>query len=179
MKKQRAFTHEGAAEVPEVYRCYQCLTCTLGCPVAFAMDLYPHEIVKYVQLGARDKVLNSSALWTCASCETCATRCPNEIEIVQLMDCLRRMAIAEKRAREKGPILNRVFLDAIRKRGRIHEISLIVDLKRKTGELFRLDKDEMRLGLAMLRRGKLKLLPTRIKETNVMKRLFSHVEKKR
>jgi heterodisulfide reductase subunit C len=176
MKRQRAFTHKVAAEVPAIYRCYQCLTCTLGCPVAFAMDLYPHEILKYIQLGARDKVLNSSALWTCASCETCATRCPNEIEIVQLMDCLRRMAIAEKRARERGPILNHVFLDAIRKNGRIHELSLIVDLKRKTGRLFRLDKDEIRLGLAMFRRGKLKLLPTKIKGIDVIQRLFSRLE---
>ncbi|MEJ2068034.1 MAG: 4Fe-4S dicluster domain-containing protein [Deltaproteobacteria bacterium] len=86
MKKDLAFTRTVADEVPEVYRCYQCLTCTLGCPLASAMDLYPHEILKYVQLGAKDTVLKASTLWVCASCEACATRCPQEIEIVQLMD---------------------------------------------------------------------------------------------
>ena len=177
MKRERGFTHKVTETIPEISHCYQCLTCTLGCPVAFAMDLYPHEIVKYVQLGAKEKVLDSSTLWVCASCETCATRCPNEIEIIQLMDLLRRMAVEERKVKEKGPIFNRVFLDAVRKKGRIHELSLVVDLKRKTGQLFRLNKDEMRLGLDMFRHGKLKLLPSRIKQTDIMKRVFSRLEK--
>ena len=78
---------------------------------------------------------------------------------------------------EKGPVLNDVFLEAIRKKGRVHEFSLVLDLKRKTGELLRLDKDEMRLGFEMFRHGKLKLLPSKIKETDVMTRLFSRLEK--
>lgn len=179
MKKDLVFTRTVAAEVPEIYRCYQCLTCTLGCPLAFAMDLYPHEILKYVQLGVKEKVLGASTLWTCASCETCATRCPNEIEIVKLMDLLRRMAVEEGAVTDKGPVLNDVFLEAIRQRGRVHELSLILDLKRKTGGLLRLDKDEMKLGMALFRHGKLRLLPSRIKETDVMKRLFARLEEER
>ena len=177
MKKDLAFTRTVADEVPEVYRCYQCLTCTLGCPLASAMDLYPHEILKYVQLGAKDTVLKASTLWVCASCEACATRCPQEIEIVQLMDLLRRMAKEEGAVTEKGPVLNDVFLEEIRKKGRVHELSLILDLKRQTGEFLRLDKAEMRLGLALFRRGKLKLLPSRIKETDTMQKLFSRLDK--
>jgi heterodisulfide reductase subunit C len=179
MKKDLAFTRTVADEVPEIYRCYQCLTCTLGCPVAFAMDMYPHEIVQYIQLGAKEKVLGASTLWVCASCEACATRCPQEIEIVKLMDLLRRMAVEEGAVTEKGPLLNDVFLEAIRKKGRVHELSLILDLKRATGELLRLDKDEIRLGLAMFRHGKLKLLPSRIKEAEAMKRLFARLEEER
>jgi heterodisulfide reductase subunit C len=177
MKKDRAFTRTVADEVPEIYRCYQCLTCTLGCPLSFAMDLYPHEILKYVQLGAKEKVLGASTLWVCASCEACATRCPNEIPIVKLMDLLRRMAQEEGTVTEKGPVLNRVFLEAIRKKGRVHELSLILDLKRRTGGLFTLDTDEIRLGIEMFRHGKLKILPTKIQETDVMQRLFSRLEK--
>ena len=177
MKKDLSFTRMVADEIPEIYRCYQCLTCTLGCPLASAMDMYPHEIMQYVQLGAREKVLKASTLWVCASCEACATRCPQEIEIVQLMDLLRRLAKEEGVVTEKGPVLNDVFLEAIRKKGRVHELSLILDLKRKTGELLRLDRDEIRLGFEMFRHGKLKLLPSRIKETEDMKKLFSHLEK--
>ena len=177
MKKDLAFIRTVKDEVPEINRCYQCLSCTLGCPLASAMDLYPHEILKYVQLGAREKVLKASTLWVCASCEACATRCPQEIEIVTLMDLLRRLAMEEGAVTEKGPVLNDVFLEAIRKKGRVHEFSLVLDLKRKTGELLRLDKDEMRLGFEMFRHGKLKLLPSKIKETDVMTRLFSRLEK--
>lgn len=180
MMQERDFIRKVTEEVPELYRCYQCLTCTLGCPVAFAMDLFPHEIVKYVQLGEKEKVLGSSTLWICASCETCATRCPNEIEIVKLMDVLRRMAVNERLVKEgeKGHVLNRIFLDGIRKRGRIHELSLIVDLKRKTGELLRPNKEEMKLGFEMFRHGKLKLLPSKIREIGAIQRLFSRLEKK-
>lgn len=178
MKKDRAFARKVMDEIPGVSRCYQCLTCTLGCPVAFAMDLYPHEILANVQLGAKAKVLRASTLWVCASCETCATRCPNEIEIVKLMDLLRRMATEEGMVTEKGPIFNNVFLDPIRKKGRQHELSLIINLKIKTGGLPRLSLDEMKLGLAMFRHGKLRLLPTKIQETDVMQRLFSRLEKK-
>jgi heterodisulfide reductase subunit C len=140
------------------------------------MDLYPHEILRYCQLGLKDKVLCSSAIWVCASCETCATRCPNEIEIVTLMDLLRMMAAKEGMVKAQGAIVNDVFLHEIRKRGRVHELSLILDLKRRTGELFKLDKDEIKLGLKMFRLGKLKLLPTRIKEADITKKLFSRLE---
>lgn len=177
MKKDLAFIRTVKDKVPEINRCYQCLTCTLGCPLASAMDLYPHEIMQYIQLGAREKVLKASTLWVCASCEACATRCPQEIEIVHLMDLLRRLATEEGVVMEKGPVLNDVFLEAIRKKGRVHELSLILDLKRRTGGLFKLDKDEIRLGIEMFRHGKLKLLPSRIKETEAMKKLFSRLEK--
>jgi heterodisulfide reductase subunit C len=177
MKQDPDFIRKVADEIPEVNRCYQCLTCTLGCPLAFAMDLKPHEILRYVQLGVKEKVLRASTLWLCASCETCATRCPQEIEIVKVMDLLRRIAVEEGMVTEQGPQVNDVFLNEIRKKGRVHELSLVLDLKRKTGELLRLNKDEMRLGLAMFRHGKLKLLSTKIQETDVMQRLFSHLEK--
>jgi heterodisulfide reductase subunit C len=177
MKQDPDFIRKVADEVPEVNRCYQCLTCTLGCPLASAMDLYPHEILKHVQLGEKKKVLRASTCWICASCETCATRCPNEIPIVKLMDLLRRMAVTEGVVTEQGPQVNDVFLDEIRKRGRVHELSLILDLKRRTGGFFKIDPDEIRLGLGMFRHGKLKLLPTKIKETEAMKKLFSRLEK--
>ena len=78
---------------------------------------------------------------------------------------------------EQGPTVNDAFLAAIRKKGRVHEISLIVDLKRRTGGLFKIDPDEIRLGIGMFRHGKLKLLPTKIKETEAMKKIFSRLEK--
>jgi len=49
-----------------VDRCYQCMTCSLGCPVSFSMDMQPNQIVRLTQLGLRDEVLQSSAIWICA-----------------------------------------------------------------------------------------------------------------
>jgi heterodisulfide reductase subunit C len=73
--------------------CYQCRKCTNGCPVTFAMDLYPDEVIRMVILGQRERVLNCDTVWVCAACETCTTRCPNDIKIAELMDCLKEMAV--------------------------------------------------------------------------------------
>ena len=42
--------------------CYQCGKCTAGCPVAYAMDLPPHEVVRLVQLGRQEEVLSSHTI---------------------------------------------------------------------------------------------------------------------
>ena len=179
MKKDSDFIRKVAKEVPEVNRCYQCLTCTLGCPLAFAMDLKPHEILKYVQLGDKEKVLGAATCWMCASCETCATRCPNEIPIVKLMDILRQESVKEGKVKEQGPKINDAFLAEIKYLGRVHELALIIDLKRRTGGLFKINPDEIRLGAGMFRHGKLKILPKKIKDTKTMKKLFSRLEKQK
>ena len=69
--------------------CYQCRKCTNGCPVTFAMDLYPDEVIRMVILGQRERVLNCDTVWVCAACETCTTRCPNDVKIAELMDRLK------------------------------------------------------------------------------------------
>jgi heterodisulfide reductase subunit C len=178
-KKDSDFMRRVAEEVPEVNRCYQCLTCTLGCPLAFAMDLKPHEILKYVQLGDKEKVLGASTCWMCASCETCATRCPNEIPIVKLMDLLRQESVKEGKVKEQGPKINDAFLAEIKYLGRVHELALIIDLKRRTGGLFKINPDEIRLGAGMFRHGKLKLLPKKIKDTKAIKKIFARLEKQK
>jgi len=66
--------------------CFQCRKCTNGCPVAFAMDLLPDQIIRMVLLGQRDAALSCSSIWICIGCETCTTRCPNKIKIAELLD---------------------------------------------------------------------------------------------
>jgi len=60
-----------------VQRCFYCLRCSAGCPAAYAMDYTPAQILRLVQLGQKDTLLHSSAIWLCIGCETCGTRCPN------------------------------------------------------------------------------------------------------
>jgi len=80
---------------------------------------------------------------------------------------------------EQGPKINDAFLAAIKYLGRVHELALIIDLKRRTGGLFKINPDEIRLGAQMFRHGKLTLLPKRIKDTKTMKKLFSRLEKQK
>ncbi|MDY6844813.1 MAG: 4Fe-4S dicluster domain-containing protein [Thermodesulfobacteriota bacterium] len=156
----------------EIFSCYQCFKCSAGCPVSFAMDLLPHQIIRAVQFDLREKVLSSGTIWVCASCETCTTRCPNNIDIAEIMDVLRHKALESNTALKERNVLyfHQAFMDAIRKNGRIHELGMIAAYKMKSRKFF----DDMRLGWEMLKRGKLKLISHKIKEEKEIKRLFEH-----
>ncbi len=161
-------------------RCYQCVACSSGCPVAYAMDHTPHQIIRMAQLGLKDRVLDSSTVWLCASCETCATRCPNEIDIVQFMDTLRKMALREGCTQKTDfPLFHATFLDGIKHGGKIHELSLILRYTLASGDIFRFKKlfKDMILGVKMLLKGKLAILPSKIKGVAEVKRIFQLTEK--
>src|SRR5512139_1225889 len=78
-----------------VQDCYQCQKCSAGCPVVFAMDYKPNQVMQMVSLGMKDRLLSSRTIWVCASCYTCSTRCPNDIDIAKVMDSLRQTALKE------------------------------------------------------------------------------------
>jgi heterodisulfide reductase subunit C2 len=173
---------EGGSGV-KVSACFQCRKCTNGCPVTFAMDLYPDQVMRYIQLGIREPVLNCSTIWVCASCETCTTRCPNEVDIAGAMDFLKQTVVRQKsKAREKKVLtFHQVFLEDIRKRGRIFEAGLMQNYMLKSGEAFSKLKDlsileEMRLGWTMYRKGRLNLLPHGIKGKGEVRELFKERE---
>ena len=56
-----------------VFSCYHCVKCTSGCPLADQFDLTPNQVMRCVQFDD-NRVLESKAIWLCASCHTCATR---------------------------------------------------------------------------------------------------------
>src|SRR5512138_1899000 len=71
-----------------VYLCYQCVKCTSGCPLADEFDLTPNQVLRSLQLGDDERVLNSKTIWLCASCHTCVTRCPQSIDLPRINDQL-------------------------------------------------------------------------------------------
>jgi heterodisulfide reductase subunit C2 len=152
-----------------INRCYQCLTCSLGCPVSFAMDYCPDQIVRMVRLGLKKEVLTSSAIWLCANCETCLARCPNEVQIPGLMDTLRQMSVEEGLATERSvEVFNRIFLKSVERWGRQQELSVMLRFKLKTGDFF----SDVGLGVNMLAKRKLKLGRPTPRSPDAMKQVF-------
>ncbi len=175
----REFSRKISAQVRNLPRCYQCSMCSDGCPVAYAMDYYPNQIIHLVRMGLKEKALQSTAIWICASCETCASRCPNDIDIVHLMDVLRGESLE---AGYKGQVQNiskfhKIFIEQIRKRGRIDEGSLLLSYELKTGDFLSMEKirEEGSLGLEMLRKGKLKLPSRKRYAHTAVKKIFKKV----
>jgi heterodisulfide reductase subunit C2 len=89
----------------KILNCFQCGTCTSDCPVARFSDSYrPRTLIHMAQLGLKDRVLNSDTLWLCAACFTCTDRCPQEVEVANVIRVFRNLAT------EKGCI-PQVFKD--------------------------------------------------------------------
>ena len=73
--------------------CYQCGTCSASCPMSFAMDLLPRQIMRLVQLGLEEEIAESVSNWLCASCLTCTVRCPRGIDLSRVMEALRLLTL--------------------------------------------------------------------------------------
>ena len=134
--------------------CLQCQKCTSGCPVAAMADVKPHEIVRMVQFGQHNELLASKMLWQCTSCQTCATRCPQKVSVAAINDGLRRLSVqAKSPSKSAVPAFNSIFMNAVRKRGRMNEAGLMASFKLRTMRLF---EDMGKLPM-MLWKGKMPL----------------------
>jgi heterodisulfide reductase subunit C len=154
--------------------CFQCKKCSSGCPVAKLAKSRPSEIMRQLHLGAGDELLASDLVWMCASCETCSARCPMGIDVAAVMDALRRLAIERGAPKPEGdvPLFNHAFLKTVETFGRSYEIGMIAAYKLGTGKLMN-DTEKFP---AMLKKGKIALLPPRGSDRKTVKRIFRKVK---
>ena len=113
-----------------IHLCYQCVKCTSGCPVAEFFDWQPNQIMRAVQLGQEDIAFESETPWLCASCQTCSTRCPQELDIAAIMDFLTREAL-ERGYKPQVPVVNvfnEAFMREVRIWGRAYEPGLMAEM---------------------------------------------------
>jgi heterodisulfide reductase subunit C len=139
------------------------------------MDYTPDRLFRMAELGLRRQVLSSRTIWLCSACHTCATRCPNDIDITTVMDTLKEMALQEKiKSRlSVAAIFHRAFLSNLRIFGQLHEASLMAALKLMTLNFF----SDLKLGMAMFRKGKIALVPKRVRGTKEIRKLFREIRK--
>ncbi len=149
----RVLVAEATGQNP--FRCYQCGNCSAGCPMAGRGDMLPHQVFRHLQLGD-DLPLRSLQPWLCVGCQTCAARCPQELDLSLVMDAIRAEAVrrgtvpAEAR---RIALFNRVFLDQILSGGRLKEVELAAMYNLRS-----LDPFQNVLSLpALIKRGKIRL----------------------
>ena len=142
----------------DVNLCYQCGRCAAGCPVAYAMDHTPARLIHAARLGLDNLVLGSRTIWLCASCETCTTRCPQEVDIAGVMDAAKILAVRRGVKPAVGEVrsFHQAALATIRSFGRMWEAGMLVNLKLRTAQYLK----DLELARRMLRKRKLKLLPS-------------------
>jgi len=141
------------------------------------MDIRPNNIIRMIQMGMKREVLGSSAIWLCVSCETCGTRCPNKIDIGALMDTLREMAVEERiPAKEKNiHLLHEAFIQSIKRGGRVHEATMLIDYKLRSRDFL----TDLIPGMRMFLKGKIPMLPSFVKGRKEIKRIFEKCSKEK
>ena len=149
--------------------CYQCIKCSVGCPTATYMDHNPNALIRLIQYGQEERVLASHAIWLCVSCWTCGTRCPNEIDMGIIMDTLREMALERGIVADRNVVLlHQEFAESIRRMGRVHEASMLAFYKLKSRDFM----TDLGPGLKLFLKGKIPILPSRIKGIKDIRNIF-------
>ena len=101
-----------------LYECYQCGTCTGGCPVnRYLPEFNVRAIVKRIMDGEID--LADRALWYCTTCYNCYERCPQKVKPLYQVQAATNIAYAKGLAPESIKDMNRLLL----KCGRNSEIT--------------------------------------------------------
>jgi len=106
--------------------CYQCGKCSAGCPAVHEMDILPNQIIRFAQMGLKEELLGSRAIWVCASCMTCNVRCPKGINIAEVIEALRQILLRQREDHVKVEKLNPS------ERGDVPPIALISNFRKFT-----------------------------------------------
>jgi nitrate reductase gamma subunit/ferredoxin len=81
----------GAADIQA---CFNCGNCTAVCPLADDEANFPRRLVRYAQLGMKERLAASKDVWMCYYCGECSATCPRQAEPGEFMAAARRYAIA-------------------------------------------------------------------------------------
>ena len=78
----------------DVTACFNCGNCTAVCPLSNGDASFPRRIIRYGQIGDRERLLASKEVWLCYYCGECSDTCPRQAEPGEFMASARRYAIA-------------------------------------------------------------------------------------
>lgn len=73
--------------------CFQCGTCSGGCPVAAVTKgaYNPRKIIEKSLLGLKDQLINSQEpnVWLCSTCQLCVELCPQEVFLTEIFNLIK------------------------------------------------------------------------------------------
>lgn len=163
----------------QLWSCIQCGTCSGVCPLSIYMDFTPRQVMALTRGDFKNEVLRSHTIWLCASCYACTVECPRGIRITEIMYELKQRAIHEGfyPRRFPIPVLAREFSEMVRRNGRITELLLVLKLFLKTN--WRAALSNWRMGLDLLRTGRLSLATEKVQRRNDIGRMLEAVDEKK
>lgn len=153
--------------------CYQCGKCSAGCPMAEDMDLPPQRIMRMLQLGLVNEALNAKGPWLCAQCMVCSTRCPQNIEITDIMREVRLESHAQgRKALPESDTFESLFIKKVRNNGRSNEQYLAAGYNMSSGHLMQ----DMGSAPKMFTKGLVGIKRNRVKDRAAVERIIDACE---
>ena len=159
-----------------IKRCIQCGTCTGSCPVSYTMDITPRELIALFRAGEIETILSSRTIWICASCYACTVRCPQDVQLTDIMYALKRLAMDNKIFPRRFPVhsLSKSFVGFTNRFGRSYEPGLILSYSLKTNpfKLFGM----IPMFIQLLKKGRIGIFPKRIKSRKNFSKILKEAE---
>jgi len=78
-----------------VEKCFNCGNCTAICPLTTDEHPFPRRTIRFIQMGMRDQLLESTDSWICYFCGDCSITCPRGAEPAETMMASRRWLIGQ------------------------------------------------------------------------------------
>ena len=76
--------------VEDAAACFNCGNCTAVCSLSSEAVPFPRKVIRYLQLGLKDKLFESPEPWLCYYCGDCSETCPRQANPGEVMMGLRR-----------------------------------------------------------------------------------------
>ena len=172
--EQAAFYREKLVQrvQTDVRECYQCGNCSAGCPAAFTFDYTPNQVMRMLQVGLVDRVLDSKAVQLCVQCLTCTARCPRNIDIAGIFEDLKTIATAQGRdVPEHAKTFNKAFMGAVARFGRLPEFLMMAMFY--TGTMNpKMAMGDAGLAVPMVTKGKMGFIPHKSKGADEVGRIY-------
>lgn len=82
--------------------CYQCGTCSGGCPIARITEgkYNPRKIMEAAILGFEDKLTEELEpnVWLCTFCQLCVEQCPQHVDLTEIFLQIKNIAVKNGKA---------------------------------------------------------------------------------
>jgi len=140
--------------------CYQCSTCSGGCPVALITNgaYNPRKIIEEAILGLHDKLVDiqDPNPWLCSTCQKCVELCPQKVELTEIFTLVKNKCFEAQKYPEAFSAQAQAVLD----NGVAIPYSNAILTRRK------------KLGLPEIKTAPMDEIKTLLKETNFEKNLI-------